>query len=115
LGLDAGLAAAIGNLVSVILGVGEQFLNALDKEFFGADNQDLVPPLLLEFPERHAVFLEEPDEVLTGDAAVLTARDSVATEPAGVEPFTHRARRDLTDFRDLAGGKNFFHGRHSNL
>ena len=115
LGLDAGFEAAVGHLVLVVFGLGQQFLNTFDEKLLGTDDQDLVPPLLLEFPQRHAVLLEEPDQVLAGDAAVLAAGDAVAAEPTGIEPFTHRARCDLTNLRDLAGGKDFFHGRHSKL
>ena len=75
----------------------------------------LCQPFFFELAQRHAVFLEELDEMLAGDAAVLAAGDAVAAEPAGIEPFTHRPRRDLADLRDLAGGKDFFHGRHSSI
>src|SRR5437660_139061 len=53
--------------------------------------------------------------MLARDAAVLAAGNAVTPQPAGIEPFTHRTGCDLTDFRHLAGGKNFLHGRHSNL
>ena len=76
--------------------------------------EDFVQPFFLQLAQGHAVFLEESDEMLAGDAAVLAAGDAVAAEPAGIEPFAHRPRRDLADLRDLAGGKHFFHGRHSN-
>src|SRR5262249_27317711 len=59
----------------------------------------------------HAMLLEEADEVLAGDAAVLAAGDAVAAEPARVEPFAHRAGRDFADFRDLAGGEDLLHCR----
>ena len=59
------------------------------------------------------MFFEEADEVLAGDAAVLAARDAIAPQAAGVEPLAHRAWSDFTDFRDLSGGKDFLHGRHS--
>src|SRR5207249_4060575 len=61
----------------------------------------------------HPVFLEELDKVLAGDTAVLTARDAVAAQPAGIKPFADGTGRHLTDFCDLAGGKDFLHGRHS--
>src|SRR5207302_1691879 len=76
-------------------------------------DQDLVKPFFFEFSQRHPMFLEEFDEMLTRDAAILAARNPVATQSPRVEPFTHRPRRDFTNLRDLAGGKNFFHGRHS--
>lgn len=59
------------------------------------------------------MLLEKLDEVLAGDASILAARDPITTQPARVEPFTHRPGRNLTDLCDLAGGKDFFHGRHS--
>src|SRR6266436_10199245 len=74
-----------------------------------------MPSFFFQFPQRHAVLFEEADQVLARDAAVLAAGDAVAAEPAGIKPFTHRTGCDLTDFRHLAGGKNFLHGRHSNL
>src|SRR5262249_44812760 len=78
LGLDAGLEAAVGDAVLVLLVLGEQLLEAVDEELLGADDEDLVPALLLQLPEGHAVLLEEADEVLAGNAPVLAAGDAVA-------------------------------------
>src|SRR5437764_880164 len=72
-----------------------------------------VLALLLNLAQRHAVLLEETDEVFTGDAPVLAAGDAIAPEPAGVEPLADRPGRDFTDLRDLTGSKDLFHGRHS--
>src|SRR5262249_33090556 len=83
------------------------------EELLGADDQHLVPALFLEVAHRHAVLLEEADEGLPGDAAILAAGDAVAAQPAGIEPLAHRPRRDLADFRDLAGGEHLLHCRHS--
>src|SRR6202035_2530305 len=113
LGLDAGLEAAHGGLVAVVVVLRQQLLDAADEQRLGADNEDLVPSLFLQLAQRHAVLFEEADEVLAGDAAVLAAGDAIAPQPARIEPLAHRPRRDFTDFRDLAGGKHFFHGRHS--
>jgi hypothetical protein len=110
-GLDAGLEAAVGQLVLVVVVVGQQFLDAVDEQLLGADDQDLVPAFAFELAQRHAVFLEELDQVLAGDAAILAAGDPVAAQSPGIEPFADRARCDFTDFRDLAGRKHFFHGR----
>src|SRR5207237_6796792 len=103
-GLNAGLEAAVGQLVLEVVVLGEQLLDAVDEELLGADDEDLVQPLLLQFAQGHAVLLEELDELLAGDTPVLAAGDAVAAEPARIEPFTHRARRDFTDLRDLSGG-----------
>src|SRR5437870_4354808 len=72
-----------------------------------------MPAFFLELAQWHTVFLEEPDEVLAGNAAVLAARYPVAAETTRIEPFTHRPWCNLTDFCHLAGGKDFLHGRHS--
>jgi len=34
-----------------------------------SDDQDLADRFVFEFPERHPVFLKEPDEMFAGDAA----------------------------------------------
>src|SRR5581483_3849561 len=91
-----------------------QLADAVDEEFLGTDDEDLVPPFFFELAQRHPMFLEELDEVLAGNAAVLTAGNPVAAEPPGIEPLADGTGRHLTDFRDLAGGEHFFHGRHSN-
>ena len=114
-GLYAGLESAMSQLVFEIVGFGEELFDAIDEQLLGADDEDFVQPFFFEFTQRHAVFFEEFDQVLAGDAAVLAAWDAVTTQPAGVKPFTHRPRSDLTDLRDLAGGKDFFHGRHSTI
>src|SRR5262249_46037393 len=95
--------------------VRQQLVEAVDEELLGTDNQDLVPALFLQRAQGHAVFLEELDELVAGNAPVLAARDTVAAQPAGIEPLAHRPWRDLTDLRHLAGGKHFFHGRHSSF
>ena len=59
------------------------------------------------------MFFEEADEMFAGNSAILAARYAIAAQAAGIEPFTDRPGRDLTDFRDLPGGEDFFHGRHS--
>src|SRR5262249_7633529 len=91
---------------------GEDFFQTIDEELLGTDNQNLVPALFFEIAHRHAVFLEETDEGIAGDTAILAAGDAVAPEAAGIEPLGHRARRDLADFRDLAGGEPLPHCRH---
>src|SRR5205823_11482864 len=111
----SGFKSAMSQLVFEVFILGENFLDAVNEEFFRADNQDLVQAFLFKLAQGHAVLFEELDEVLAGNAPVLAARDAVAAEPARVEPFTHRPWRDFTDLRDLAGGKDFFHGRHSSL
>lgn len=108
--LDARFKAAVGQLVLEVVVLGEEILDAVDENLFSADDQDLVQPFLFELPEGHPMFLEEFDEMFTGDAPILATGDTVATQPARIEPFTHRPWRDLTDLRDLAGGKDFFHG-----
>src|SRR5262249_13602487 len=113
LGLDAGLEAAVGHLVLVIFVLGQQLLQPLDEQRLGADDQDFVPPFFLELAQRHAVLFEEADEVLARDPAVLAAGDAVAAQAAGIEPLADRPGRDLADLRDLAGGKDLLHGRHS--
>ena len=67
-----------------------------------------MPPLLLELAQRHAVLLEEADEVLAGDAAVLAAGDAVAAEPAGIEPLAHRPGATLQIFATWPVVKTFF-------
>ena len=109
----AGLEAAVGHLVLVILVVGQQFLEPVDEQLLGADDQNLVPALLFECPQGHVVLFEEADELVAGDAPILAAGNTVAAQLAGIEPLAHRPRRDLTDLRYLAGGKHFLHGRHS--
>src|SRR5262249_29876899 len=114
-GLDASLEAAVGEFVFVVLVFGQQLLHAIDEKLFRAYDQDLVPAFLFEFTQGHAMLLEELDEVLAGDAAVLASGDAVAAEPAGIEPLAHRSGRNLTDLGDLSGGKDFLHVGHSNL
>src|SRR5205085_7127478 len=106
-GLNAGLESAMSELVFKIVIFREHFFGPVDEELFGADDEDFVQALFFEFAEGHAVFFEEFDKVLAGDAAILTAGDAVAAQAAGVEPLTHRPRRDLTDLGDLSGGKDF--------
>ena len=65
----------------------------------------------LEVAQRHPVLLEEAQQVLAGDAAVLRAGDAIAAQAAGIEPLAHRPGRDLADLRDLAGGEHFLHNR----
>ena len=113
LGLNAGFEAAVGHFVFEVFRFREQLSGAVDEELLRPDDQNLMQPFLFKLAERHAVFFQEPDEVFARDAAVLAAGDAVTPEPARIEPLAHRPRRDLADLRDLAGGENFFHGRHS--
>src|SRR5580658_2871252 len=115
LGHDTGLEPTLSDFVFVVFILGEKFLYAVDEELLGPDDEDLVPLFFLEFSQRHPMFLEEPDELLAGNAAVLAAGDAVASETAGIKPLRHRPGRDLADLRDLAGGENLFHGRHSSV
>src|SRR5262249_19692678 len=108
-GLNPGLEAAMSEFVLVLLIVGKEFLHPINEELLGSNDQDFVPALLFEFTQRHAVFLEEPDQVLAGNAPVLAAGDAVAAEPAGVEPLAPGAGRDFSILRALRGGKDFFH------
>src|SRR5260370_7928183 len=109
LGLNPRLETAMSELVLVLLIVGKEFLHPINEQLFSSDDQDFVPALFLEFPQRHAVFLEEPDEVFAGDAPVLAAGEAVATETAGIEPLAHRARPAFPDFPALPGAKDLFH------
>src|ERR1700722_855608 len=79
------------------------------QEIRSANQEDLVA-LLVEPTEWHPVFLEEPDELFLGDAAILTAGDTIALEPSSVEPFRHRTWGDLTNLGHLSGGEHLFHG-----
>src|SRR5207248_173765 len=90
-------------------GLRRQLAETVVEELLGADEQHLVPLLLLQLAERHPVFLEEADELLPGDAAVLAAGDAVALEAAGVEPLRNRPGRDLTDLGHLSGCEHLFH------
>jgi hypothetical protein len=109
LGERAGFETRVGQFVFEVFALGERFLDSVVEEFFGADEEHLVPFFLFEFTQRHAVFLQEPDELLAGNSAVLAARNPVAFQAPGVEPFRHGPGGHLTDLGDLAGGEHFFH------
>src|SRR5207245_363519 len=83
--LYAGLETAIGDLVLVVLILGQKFFEAVDEDLLGADDEDLVPLFLFEFAQGHAVLFEELDELFAVDGAVVAAGVAVATEPAGGE------------------------------
>ena len=108
-GHDAGLEPALRDLVLVVFILGQDFAKPFDEQLLRADDENFVPLFFFEFPERHAVFLEEPDELFAGNAAVLTAGDTVSAEPAAIEPLGHGPGRDLTDLRDLTRREHFFH------
>src|SRR5690606_15138783 len=55
-----------------------------------------------EVAKRHAVFLEELNQVFARNPAVLGTRNPVSLEPPGVEPLADRARGHFTDLRDLS-------------
>src|SRR4051812_36477668 len=59
--------------------------------------------------ERHAVLLEEAQQVLSGDATVLGAGDAISTQAARIEPLADGPGRDFADLRDLTGCEHFFH------
>ncbi len=100
----------LAQLELVVVVLRQQLLHAVVEQLLGADEQHLVPLLFFEFAERHAVFLEEPDELLAGDAAVLAAGDAIPLQAAGIEPFGDGAGGNLTDLGDLSGGEHLFHG-----
>lgn len=114
-GLDAGFETGVGDFELEVVVFGEDFLEAVDEELLGADDEDLVQAFFFELAQGHAVLFEELDEVFAGDAAILTARDAVSAQSARIEPLTHRPRRDFANLRDLSGGEDFFHGRHSTV
>src|SRR5690606_41484231 len=70
--------------------------------------------LIFELPERHAVFLEEPDEVLAGDAAILGTGNAIAAKAAGVEPFADGAGCNFADLSYLSSSEDRPHGGLSN-
>ena len=57
------------------------------------------------------MLLEEPQEVLPGDPAILRPRDAISTQAARIEPLAHGPGRDLANLRDLAGCKYLLHNR----
>ena len=52
------------------------------------------------------MLLEEPDQILAWDPAVLRTRNAISFESAGVEPFAHGSRGHLTDLSDLSCGEH---------
>ena len=62
-----------------------------------------------EVSQRHAVLLEEPQQMLAGDATILRAGDAISTQAARIEPLAHGPGRDFANLRDLAGCEHFFH------
>src|SRR5262249_38552131 len=96
-GLAAGLEAGVGDGVLVVVVLGQLLAQALDEGRLCADDEDLVPALLFEAAQGHAVVFQEADQVVAGDAAVLAAGDPVAFQLARIEPLADRPRRDLTD------------------
>jgi hypothetical protein len=109
LGADAGLEARGGRLDPEVVGLAEVLAQARQQGGIGADDQDLMIDLGLQVAQGHPVLLEEPEQVLARDPAVLRARDAISAQAARVEPLAHGPGRDLADLRDLAGGKHFFH------
>src|SRR5205807_2422129 len=70
---------------------------------------------VFQFAQGHSVFLEEPDEVLARDAAVLGTGNSISAQSARVEPFADCAGGYFTDLSYLSSSKDRFHGRLSRL
>src|SRR5216683_3534742 len=56
------------------------------------------------------MLFEEANELVARNTAILAAGDAISLQTAGIKPFGHRARGDLTDFGHLAGGEHFLHG-----
>src|SRR5579872_5636150 len=108
-GENAGLEAAIGHFELVIVVFGKKFLDPVVEQLFSADQQDLVPFFFFEFPQRHSVFLEETNELLAGDAAILAAGDTISLQTPGIEPLRYRAWGNLAHLGHLSGGEHLFH------
>ena len=47
-----------------------------------ADEQDLAHRFVFEFTQRHPMLLEEANEVLTGNPAVLRTWDAISSQAA---------------------------------
>ena len=58
--------------------------------------------------QRDAVLLHEFDQAALRDPPVFGTGDSVSLDVTLVEPFAHRACRDIADLGNFAGGQNFF-------
>src|SRR5262249_52167163 len=115
LGHDAGLEAAVGDLVLEVVVFRRQLFQAVDEQLIRPDNEDFVETFFFKFAQGHSMLFEELDELISWYAPVLAAGDAVAAEPARIEPLTHCTWCDLADLRHLPGGKDFFHGRHSSF
>jgi len=52
------------------------------------------------------MFLQEPDQVLAGDSAILGTGNPVSAESARIEPLTDGAWRDLANFCNLTSSED---------
>ena len=73
---------------------------------FDADEQDFAHRFIFKLSERHPVLLQEPDQVLARDAAVLRAGNPVAAEATGVKPFADGAGCNFTDLGYLTSSED---------
>src|SRR5262249_23321852 len=53
----------------------------------------LLARCLLQFPKRHVMLFQKPDEVLLRDAPFVGPRSAVAGQAAGVKPLEDSSRR----------------------
>src|SRR5438094_700081 len=113
-GLNAGFESAVGEVE--LEGVAAHLLfQTIANAGFGADDEDLADRFVFQLAQRHSVFLEEPDQVLTRDPAVLGTGDPITAQAARVEPFADCAGGYFTDLSYLSSSKDRFHGRLSRL
>jgi hypothetical protein len=78
----------------------------LDENLVLRDDEHLGHRLVFEVAQRHAVFLEELDQILARDPPVLRAGDAVTLEATRIEPFADRARGHFTDLSDLSSSED---------
>ena len=90
LNLNASVEAGLDSDAPEPVVIRQQFAQTVDKPRFGADNQDPVRALVVQFAKGHAVRFKEADEFSAENTAVLAARDAVSVESAGVEPLANR-------------------------
>src|SRR5262245_30535625 len=113
-GLNTSFESAVGEIE--LEGVAAHLVfQSIANAGFGADDKDLADRFVFQFAQGHPVFLEEPDEVLTGNAAILGTGDAITAQAARVEPLAHRAGGYFTDLSYLSSSKDRFHGRLSRL
>lgn len=74
-----------------------------------ADEQNLARGLVFQLRQRHAVLIEEANQLLPRDAPVLAAGNPVATQTTAVEPLANGSRRHLADLRHLSGREHLLH------